>query len=121
MSTALVVASTVVAVILAVLGGAATVAGRRIGLVHVVVTGLLEAVLLLQAVVAVVALTGGSRPPELATFVAYLIAVLLVPVAALLMARGEPTRWAGTVLAVGAVVVAVMGWRLLQLWQATGA
>ena len=32
----------------------------------------------------------------------------------------ERTRWAGTVLAVAAAVVAVMVWRLLQLWEATG-
>ena len=120
MTLVLVVTSTVVAVVLAALGGAATLAGRRIGLVHVAATGVLEAVLLLQAVLVVVALTGGRRPPELATFLSYLIAVLLVPVAGLLWARSEPTKWAGTVLAVAAAVVAVMGWRLLQLWQATG-
>jgi hypothetical protein len=120
-TTALVIAITIVALALAALGVAGTLAGRRIGLVHVAATGLLEAVLLVQAVVAVAALTGGHRPAELATFLSYLIAVLLVPVAGLLWARSEPTRWAGTVLAVAAAVVAVMGWRLLQLWQVTRA
>jgi hypothetical protein len=38
-----------------------------------------------------------------------------------LWSRTEPTRWAGTVLAVAALVVSVMVWRLLQLWEATGA
>jgi hypothetical protein len=46
---------------------------------------------------------------------------VLVPVAGSLWARTERTRWAGTVLAVSAAVVAVMVWRLLQLWEATGA
>jgi hypothetical protein len=118
---ALVVVITVIGLVIAVLGIAGTLAGRRIGLVHVAATALLEAVLLLQAVVAVVALTHGHRPTELATFLSYLIAVLLVPVAGLLWARSEPTKWAGTVLAVAAAVAAVMGWRLLQLWQATRA
>ena len=75
----------------------------------------------MQAVVAVVALIGGQRPAEPATFLAYLVGVLLVPVAGVLWARTEPTRWAGTVLAVAAVVVAVMAWRLLQLWEAPRA
>jgi hypothetical protein len=112
---------TVVALVLAVLGAAATVAGRRIGLVHVAGAGLLEAVLLVQAVLVAVDMAGGQRPPDVATFVSYLLAVLLVPVAGVLWARTERTRWAGTVLAVAGLVVAVMVWRLLQLWEATGA
>ena len=121
MQPALVVSITVVAVVLALLGGAATLASRRIGLVHLAGAGVLEAVLLLQAVVAVAALSGGRRPAEPAAFVAYLVGVLLVPVAGVLWARTEPTRWAGTVIAVASVVVAIMAWRLLQLWQARGA
>ena len=37
-----------------------------------------------------------------------------------LWARSEPTRWAGTVLGVAALAVAVMLWRLLDLWEVTG-
>ena len=118
MTTFLVVAITVVAVLLAVLGVASTLARRQIGLVHLVVAGVLEALLLVQAVVAVVAMIGGERPPETATFLGYLAGVVLVPVAGSLWARTERTRWAGTVLAVAAAVVAVMVWRLLQLWEA---
>ncbi|MCU1668367.1 MAG: putative integral rane protein [Blastococcus sp.] len=121
MTPVLVGTITVVAVALALLGLAATLASRRIGLVHLAGAALLEAVLLVQAVVAVVALTGGERPRELATFLAYLVGVLLVPVAGALWARTEPSRWAGTVIAVAAVVVAVMSVRLLQLWQAAHA
>lgn len=111
---------TVVALLLALLGAAATLAGRRIGLVHVAGAGLLEVLLLFQAAIAVVALVGGTRPADPATFVSYLVGVVLVPVAGLLWARTERTRWAGTVLAVAGLVVAVMVWRLLQLWEATG-
>jgi hypothetical protein len=46
--------------------------------------------------------------------------VLLVPVAGLLWARTEPTRWAGTIIAVAGGTVGVMVWRLLKLWEATG-
>jgi hypothetical protein len=119
-STALVVVTTVVAVVLALLGLAATLARRRIGLVHVGGAVLLEALLVVQAVIVGIALIGGERPEDPATFISYLVGVLLVPVAGLLWARTEPTRWAGTVIAVAGATVAVMVWRLLKLWEATG-
>jgi hypothetical protein len=120
-TTLLVQAITAVAVALALLGLASTVARRRIGLVHLVVAGLLEALLIVQVGVVAVAMAGGDRPADTATFLGYLFGVVLVPVAGALWARSEPTRWAGTVIAVAAAVVGVMGWRLLQLWEATGA
>jgi hypothetical protein len=117
----LVVAATVLALLVAVLGLASTVAGRRIGLVHLAAAGLLEAVLLGQAVLVAVAAGRGERPGDVPTFVSYLAAVVLVPVAGALWARSERTRWAGAVLVVAGLVVAVMVWRLLQLWEGTGA
>jgi hypothetical protein len=119
-SAALVVVTTVVAVVLALLGLAATVARRRIGQVHVAGALLLEALLVVQAVVVGIALVDGERPEDLATFLGYRVGVLVGPVAGLLWARTEPTRWAGTVLAVAGGTVAVMLWRLLKLWEATG-
>jgi hypothetical protein len=107
------------ALVCVVLGVASTVARRRIGLVHLAAAGVLEAVLVVQAVVAVVALIGGHRPPETAAFLGYLIGVLIIPVGGALWARSEPTRWAGTVLAVAALVAGVMVWRMVQLWNAT--
>jgi hypothetical protein len=119
-SPVLVVVTTVVALVLAALGLATTFARRRIGLVHVGGALLLEALLVLQAVLVSIALLGGERPADAATFVSYLVGVLLVPVAGLLWARTERTRWAGTIIAVAGATVAVMGWRLQQLWEATG-
>jgi hypothetical protein len=118
---ALVVAITVVAVVLALLGVASTLARRRIGLLHLGVAAVLEVLLLVQAVLAVVAMAGGDTPPETATFSGYLAGIVLVPVAGSLWARTERTRWAGTVMAVAAAVVGVMIWRLLQLWEAPHA
>jgi hypothetical protein len=120
-TTFLVGAITAVAVLLAVLGVVSTLARRRIGLLHLGVAGVLEALLLVQAGVAVTAMVGGERPPETATFLGYLGGIVLVPVAGSLWARTERTRWAGTVMAVAAAVVGVMIWRLLQLWEATRA
>jgi hypothetical protein len=121
MSTPLVVVLTVVAVALAGVGALSTVLRRRIGTAHLAVAGVLELLLVVQGVLAVVRLAGGHRPVELTTFLAYLGSVVLLPVAGVLWARSEPTRWAGTVLGVAALTVAVMLWRLVDLWAVTGA
>ncbi|MGY1803285.1 hypothetical protein ACI78T_08390 [Blastococcus sp. SYSU D00922] len=121
MTSFLVGTITVVAAAMTLLGLLSTLAHRRTGLVHLVTAGVLELLLLLQAGIAVAAMLGGARPEETATFLGYLLGVVLVPVAGVLWARTERTRWAGTVLAVAGAVVGVMVWRLLQLWEATGA
>jgi hypothetical protein len=120
MTPVLVGAGTVVAALVALFGFGTTLAGRRFGLLHAVAVGLLEAVLLVQTTVAVVALAGGHRLAEPATFWGYLAGALLIPVLAGLWAWSEPTRWAGTQIAVGALAVGVMEWRLLELWEAAG-
>jgi hypothetical protein len=117
----LVVTITVVAGLVALLGVVSTLARRRIGLIHLAAAAVLEGLLLLQAALATAALAGGDRPEDTPTFVSYLAGVVLVPVAGVLWARAERTRWAGAVLAVAGAVVGVMVWRLLQLWEATGA
>jgi hypothetical protein len=119
-TTSLAVVATVLAGLLAAAGLVSTAAGRRTGQLHLAIAALLEAVLLVQAGIALAALLGGHRPPETAAFLGYLAGVVLLPVAGVLWARSEPTRWAGTVIAVAALVVAVMVWRLVQLWNATG-
>jgi hypothetical protein len=113
--------ATAVAVLVALAGLASTLARRRIGLLHLAGAAVLEVLLVVQAVVAGAALAGGQRPPETATFVGYLAGVVLLPVAGVLWSRTEPSRWAGTVLAVASLVTAVMIWRLVQLWEAPGA
>jgi hypothetical protein len=112
---------TVAAALVTLLGVVSTLTRRRIGLVHLAAAGLLEGLLLLQAALATASMVGGDRPEDTPTFVSYLIGVALVPVAGVLWARTERTRWAGTVLAVAGAVVGVMVWRLLQLWEGTGA
>ncbi len=121
MTPVLVTAIIVVAVLLALLGLASTLVRRRTGTVHLAVAGLLEGLLIVQAALVVVAMAGGESPEDTPTFLSYLAAVVLVPVAGALWARTERTRWAGTVLAVAGAVVGVMVVRLLQLWEAAGA
>jgi hypothetical protein len=117
----LVAIGTAVAAVVALFGFGTTLAGRRFGLLHAVAVGVLEAVLLVQVAVAVVGLAGGHRLDETAVFWGYLAGVLLIPVLAGLWAWTEPTRWAGTQIALGALAVGVMEWRLLQLWEGVGA
>lgn len=120
MTPVLVVAVTVVAALLVAAGVASTVTRRRTGLVHLALAGLLELLLLVQAGVALAAMDDGT-PADAPTFLGYLAGVVLIPVAGVLWARAEVTRWAGTVLAVAGATVGVMVWRLLDLWEATGA
>lgn len=83
---------------------------------HWVLLWTLEAMVLIQTIIAVARLIGGDRPVELATFVGYLLtAVLFLPAAAVL-ARMEPTRWGSVIMGGAAVVVAVLSLRLLQTW-----
>ena len=121
MSGVLVWIATVVALVLAGLGVLSTLARRRTGPAHLAVAAALEAVLLVQAGLALVRLAGGYRPEQTATFLGYLGGVVLVPVAGVLWSRTERSRWAGTVIGIAALVAAVMVWRLLHLWEATGA
>ena len=120
MTLALVVPATVVAVLLVAAGLASTLARRRIGLVHLVLAGVLEALLLVQAAVALAGMDDDT-PADAPTFLGYLSGVVLIPVAGVLWARTEVSRWAGSVMAVAGASVGVMVWRLLELWEATGA
>lgn len=64
---------------------------------------------------------GGSSPVGPAWELwAYLVTVLMLPPAAWLWARSEPTRWSTLVLAMAAFVTAVMGARAAQIWYGVG-
>lgn len=83
--------------------------------------------LLLQAVVTVVVgsylvrtITGATPVGPAWELWAYLVTVLLVPAAAWLWARADPTRWGSFVLALAGFVAAVMGARSAQLWYGVG-
>ena len=59
-------------------------------------------------------------PLRLGGIALVLAGIVLLPIAGALWARTEPSRWAGTVLAVAAGAVGVMIWRLQELWEAAG-
>ena len=80
----------------------------------------LEAVTVVQSIIAVAKIIGGFRPVELATTIGYLIGIaILIPIA-WLWANVERNRFSGIVLAVAALAVLAMTLRLLVLWTPAG-
>lgn len=120
MIDALVVVVLVATGALAVFGVATTVANRPPGRSLKLAVGAVVGLLAVQAAIAAVRVLGGAAVPETATFLIYLgVSVCVLPVATQ-FATSEPTRWGGTVVAVGAVAVGVAVLRLQGLWNAGG-
>ncbi len=78
---------------------------------------LVEALLVVQLVVALLAPAFGNSPTgNPLEFYTYLVsAILLLPLAAF-WALVERTRWSTVVLGVAALAVAIMVYRMLQIW-----
>ncbi|TDV52119.1 hypothetical protein [Actinophytocola oryzae] len=79
---------------------------------------LLEVGLLAQLVVGIVQLTTDDRQIETATFVGYLVTMVLVPPIAAFWALLERTRWGPVVMVVGCLTIPVLIIRLRQVWEA---
>ncbi|GAA1059719.1 hypothetical protein [Agromyces bracchium] len=78
---------------------------------------LVEVLLIGQVVVALVAPAVGNPPTgSLLEFWVYLVSAVLLPPAAALWALIDRGRWATVVCGVGALAVAVMVYRMLQIW-----
>jgi len=78
---------------------------------------LVEMLLIVQVVVAIVAPTVGNPPTgSLLEFWVYLVSAVLLPPAAALWALLDRGRWATVVCGVAALAVAVMVYRMLQIW-----
>jgi hypothetical protein len=76
-----------------------------------------EAVALLQVLVAVVQVVRGERPDEVATFVGYALTSLLVPPVGALWALSDKSKWGTGAAGVAALVLAVLTVRMLQVWE----
>jgi hypothetical protein len=77
----------------------------------------LEALLVVQVVVAVVRLVTDRRPDELATFIGYLAASLVIVPLAYFWAWSEKNRSASAVLGVASLVIPVLVLRMKQVWN----
>ena len=82
-----------------------------------VVAALIEVGLVVQLVRGLVGMGHIANTAERATFVAYLVALLVVPPGTVFVAIKEKTRWSMGATAVGAFAVFVMVVRLQQIWS----
>lgn len=92
---------------------------RAMGVPHLVALGVLEALLITQAVVGLVKVSGNEGPHSPATFVGYLLAILLIPVAGAGWGLLERSRYGPGVIVVACLAVAIMIVRMQQIWQGT--
>ena len=96
-------------------------AGRKPNDLTMGATALVELLLIVQLVVAIVApLTGNNATGSLLEFYTYLISAILVPVAAAAWALIERSRWSTVILGVAGLGVAVMVYRMWQIWTVQG-
>ena len=73
--------------------------------------------LVVQGVVAVVAPFAGNEPTgNLLEFLIYLVSAVLLPPLAVVWALVDRTRWSNLVIAAALFAVAVMVYRMLQIW-----
>jgi len=76
-----------------------------------------EALLVAQTVIAIVApLVGNSPTGNPWEFWIYLVSALLIPPLAVAWALIDRTRWSTVVLGVAALAIAVMVWRMNEIW-----
>lgn len=78
----------------------------------------LEVGMLTQLVVGIVKLAGDNRHIETATFLGYLITMVLIPPIAAFWALLERSRWGPVVMVVGCLTIPVLIIRLRQVWEA---
>jgi hypothetical protein len=84
-------------------------------------TALVELLLIAQLVVTIIAPTLGNEPRgNLAEFYIYLISALLLPLAGGFWALIERTRWSTVILGVVCLAIAVMTYRMGQIWFVQG-
>ena len=114
---------TIAQVIVACAGGVLSVvlglAGRKPNDVTLGALVLVELLLVAQLVIALVAPgVGNHATGSVAEFYVYLVTALLIPPLAVFWGLVERTRWSTVVLGVGAFAIAVMVFRMQQIWTA---
>ncbi|PPF31438.1 hypothetical protein C5C18_01150 [Rathayibacter tritici] len=90
---------------------------RRPSDVSVGATAIVELLLIVQLAVALVSPLVGNRPSgSLPEYYIYLISALLLPLAAGFWALIERSRWSTVILGVACLSIAVMVYRMHQIW-----
>ncbi|MDF2508733.1 MAG: hypothetical protein K0Q52_2592 [Microbacterium sp.] len=92
--------------------------GRRPSDVSVGALALVEALLVVQVIVAIIAPLAGNPPTgDLLEYWVYLVSGVLLPVGAVLWALMERSRWSTVILGVAALAIAIMLWRMQVIWS----
>lgn len=86
-----------------------------------VALGVVELLLLAQAVIGIVLLIGGGRPGSMATYLAYLIGCLVVLPIGTFWALAERSRSSTAILGIACVAIPVMVLRLHEVWGGASA
>ena len=85
-------------------------------------TALVEVLLIAQLVVAIAAPAfGNAATGSVPEFYVYLVSAIILPFAGGFWALVDRTRWSTVVLGVVCLAVAVMLYRMLQIWTVQGA
>ena len=93
-------------------------AGRKPNDITLGALVLVELLLIAQLVVAIVSPGLGNHPSgSVPEFYVYLISALLIPPLAIFWGLIERTRWSTVVLGVAAFAIAVMVFRMEQIWS----
>jgi hypothetical protein len=80
-------------------------------------TALVELLLIAQFIVALIAPAAGNPPQgDVLTFYVYMISALLLPAAAVFWALIDRSKWSTVVLGVGCLAIAVMVFRMNEIW-----
>ncbi|MCC2029198.1 hypothetical protein KEC56_06675 [Microbacterium sp. YMB-B2] len=91
--------------------------GRRPSDYTVGALALVEALLIVQVVMAIIAPFAGNPPSgDPLEFWVYLISAALLPVGGVVWALLERSRWSTVILGVVAFAVAIMLWRMEVIW-----
>jgi hypothetical protein len=92
-------------------------AGRKPNDLTIGATALVELLLIAQVVISLIAPAVGNSPTgSLLEFWIYLISALFIPPVAIFWALVDRGRWSTVVLSVAGLAVAVMVYRMIQIW-----
>lgn len=116
--TPLVALVIVLAVLLGLWAAWRTVRDQPVILRQLIFGGVIEGLLVVQAVVAGATAATGGGPRDTLTFWGYVLTSLLILPIAAAWAFAERSRWSSVVLLVAALTVAFLQLRLVQVWGA---
>jgi hypothetical protein len=116
-TTTAIIVSLVAGLLALVLGGI----GRKPDDFSVLSTAAVAVALIVQIVIGIAAPFGGNQPTgDIVEWWIYLAVALVLPVAAIAWAFIDRTRWATVVMGVASLSVAVMLFRMHQIWFLQG-